>query len=156
MNDIKALEAKYKELGVEIKALKSAKAEEWPKYGDIYFVASDEYEQFTYVGDKVDCRFQKTGDIFRTKIEAIKERETRKTIAELRAQPGRKKFVVNDENYCIDSVFDDKRVEVNVLNYSNHGFASTYFESKQAVQAAIFKVGEERILAAAKWLAMGE
>jgi hypothetical protein len=160
MNDIKALEAKYKELGAEIEALKeSAKVKEWPQINDMYFTILNDGEIFcshAYNVATINNGSKLIGNIFRTKEDAEKELETRKTIAELRAQPGRKKFYLGAANYCVANTFGHNSVYVESLLDCNYGFASTYFESKQAVQAAIIKVGEARILAAAKWLAMGE
>jgi hypothetical protein len=159
MNDIKALEAKYKELGAEIEALKeSKKVKEWPQNGDEYFalLGNGNFYKHIYWSDNADYGYKAINNIFRTKEDAAKELETRKTIAELRAQPGRKKFLSNTNNICIDVAFDVCEVRVNYWGCVDRGFASTYFESQKAVEDAINTVGEARILAAAKWLAMGE
>jgi hypothetical protein len=158
MNDITALEAKYKELGAEIEALKSAKTKEWPQVGDKYSMVTTfgKIDTATYDEDIYDIDCKAIGNVFRTKEEATKELETRTTIAELRAQPGRKKFVVGVANFHLNAEFDHCIITIFISRTIDQGFASIYFESKQAVQEAINTVGEARILAAAKWLAMGE
>jgi len=159
MKDITALEAKYKELGAEIDALKSAKVKEWPQINDQYFTLLNDGKIFTAHIRNVDlitngCKA--IGNLFRTMAEATKELETRKTIAELRAQPGRKKFVDGEINYCVWVKLHGNLCIVDSYIGSDMGFASTYFESAEAAESAIKAVGAERILAASKWLSMGE
>lgn len=96
-----------------------------------------------------------TGNCFKTREQAKKELETRKVIAELRLCEGVKKFVPNN-NFCIEVDLEDFCIDFDYVYSHLQGFAQVYFESEQSVQNAIDKVGKDRILAAAKWLARGE
>jgi len=167
MTDITALESKLKlkatledaitVLISEIEALKSAKVKEWPQVGDVYFYISSAGMVLpsTWRDDNPDKDCAEIGNIFRTEAEATKELETRKTIAELRAQPGREKFVIGEYNHSL-SVDFKIGVDVNAFTTCDYGFASIYFDSAESVQSAIKAVGADRILAASKWLSMGE
>jgi len=158
MKDITALEAKYKELGAEIEALKSAKVKEWPQVGNVYFYISGNgmAQSSTWDNDSTDSGREAVGNIFRTMAEATKELETRKTIAELRAQPGRKRFLEDIRNFCIKVLPIRGTCTTEYFTETDCGFASTYFESEQAARNAIKAVGADRILSASKWISMGE
>jgi len=165
MKDITALEAKYssmleatKELGAEIEALKSAKVKEWPQVGDkYYFISGDGAMSYNlWNSHKLDWQRKALGNVFHTEEAVTKERETRKTIAELRAQPGRKKFCITKPNYCVKVQSSTDTCDADWFSGADLGFASTYFESAGAVESAIKAVGADRIITASKWLSMGE
>ena len=105
-------------------------------------------------GSGLDRMRQAMGNIFRTEEEAKHELETRKVIAELRAQPGRRAFVVDVANFCMDySTLEEKVLLSRNFNW-DVGWQQINFDTAEHRDAAILAVGEDRILAAMKW--MGE
>ena len=90
------------------------------------------------------------------KEEVISEVESRKVIAELRRQPGIKKFVIEEYNFCLRIDFWSGTISTDHWYSIDQGWQSVYFESAEAVLAAIKAVGKERIIKAAKWWAQGE
>ena len=160
MSDITSLEAKYKELGAEIRALKNRKrVKTWPQIGDLYFVilGNGEIEGYSWDNDNQDRSYKASFNIYSTVAKATKELETRKTIAELRAQPGRVKFIQSKRNWCIRVSHEiSSKVYADWFYNEECGFATVYFESKEAATKALYAVGMARIIAAYKWLSMVE
>lgn len=158
--NLTALEARYNELGEEIKRLKEAEsAKTWPNDGDAYWsVDSGRVAEFLWVNDEFDGLIAYIGNIFRTQEEAEKELEARKVVAELKRQPGAKKFSLGEDNWSFGVDLSTMRMS-NILTNAglcDDGWHSIYFDSKESCKAAIKAVGESRIIAAAKWFAMGE
>lgn len=153
---LRELEAKYKELGEEIERIKADSA--WPKSGDTYWVIGVRGQVFQGLcrNDSYDVDCVAIGNIFRTKEEVISEVESRKVIAELRRQPGIKKFVIEEYNFCLRIDFWSGTISTDHWYSIDQGWQSVYFESAEAVLAAIKAVGKERIIKAAKWWAQGE
>lgn len=156
--NLKELQAKYEELGLEIEKLKSAEDNSWPKTDDWYWLLDDcgEVIESRWDNDSVDQNRKSFGNVFRTKVYAQKQLEAMKVIIELKRQPGRKMFLVNSGNYCISVNLYQPEVYVGCKAHYEQGWQSIYFESSQAVENAINAVGHERILSAAQWLAMGK
>ena len=134
------------------------KAATWPNVGDTYFlITSDDIIFSSRWGEKpADRLCLATGNCFRTKAEAEKELEARKVIAELRRCAVARKFVVGKYNYGISCNLQTEVLEVNVWQCNASSFGQVYFETLDQARSAIQTVGAARIIAAAKWLAMGE
>ncbi len=154
---ITELEAKLSQLQQELDAIKNS-PKEWPQVGDYYwYVTSDGYlTDCSFSCDELDEGAESIGNMFQTREEAEAELHARLTIAKLRSQPGRKKFVVGEDNWCVDHInFESNEFGTDRCVKYNNGFASTYFESSEAAENAIKAVGADNILKAARWLAMG-
>jgi len=158
MNNLSALKEQYAKLGEEITKLQDKEDNVWPKVGEDYFFLSGNGEKCwaCWVGGAYDKLRQSIGNIYRSTEDLDKQLETLKVIAELRACEGRKSFVVDEANYCIVPDYEDRTVVVHTNYVSDCGWQSIYFNSQEAVQNAINKVGADRILAASTWLAMGK
>lgn len=131
----------------------------WPQRGDTYWAIYNdvEIESVCWLNDHVDRSRKAIGNIFRTQEEAEKQLEALKVVAELRSQPGRKKFVVGEGNWGIEINLVRGMPPKCILIYTYEtGWQSVYFDSKESVQAAINAVGVYRILAASKWFSQGE
>lgn len=155
---IAELESQLTAIQQELDKLKQADVEEtWPKIGDTYYCTTSggEIRRYTYDDEQFDKGAKSIGNMFRTEEEAEKELEARKVIAELHSQPGSRKFVVGEHNYAVDIDLEDFRIDVEHWERYYQGFGCTYFNTKKDVENAIKVVGEDRILAAAKWLAIG-
>ncbi len=158
MNKLAQLEAKYAELGAEIEKLKAEKTE-WPKVKDSYFAIDASgigVHLLKWCGDANDRGFLNIGNCFRTREEAEAERDARLVVAELKRQPGAKKFDPSGQMYGFKP-----NLKFNMLSYGrdfslNFSWYSTYFDSEESCKKAIVAVGEDRILKAARWWAMGE
>ena len=156
MENLKALEEKYAALGEEIAKLKTA-PKEWPQEGEeIWILCADRSRYEDSYTCHADKPYLNQGNLFRTEAEAIAERDARAVVAELRRQPGRKQFVVEDPNYGLRVDLYNDLVSDNNLYKLDASWNSIYFESEQATINAIKAVGEDRILKAARWWAMGE
>lgn len=155
MENLTALEEKYAALGEEIAKLKAA-PKEWPQEGDKVWLlcTSGEHYEDTYF--RLSCRnYLDQGSLFRM-YARYAERDARAVVAELRRQPGRKKFIAANNNYCLCVDLSDGEVFPDNLCGIDGGWHSIYFESEQATINAIKAVGQERIVKAARWWAMGE
>lgn len=159
MKELKEAKEAYAKLAEAIATMEAKQKDAtWPKDGDAYWRinGAGKVQQFRWNNDAEDTGAVSIGNVFRTESDAQKELETRKTIAEFRAQPGRVKFVWNYDNYCASVNTGHNNVRTNYFNSFDGGFASTYFDNPESAQAAINAVGEDRLLAASKWLSMGE
>ena len=155
---IAELENQLTAIQQELDKLKQVEVEEtWPKIGDTYhYVHEFGYTTFiTYDNDEYDLGAKAIGNMFRTEEEAEKEIEARKVIAELRSQPGSRKFVVGEDNHAVDVNLEDFKLDIEYWTTYCCGFGQVYFNTREDVENAIEVVGEDRILAAAKWLAIG-
>ncbi len=154
---ITELEAKLSQLQQELDELKNL-PKEWPQVGDYYWFVSaeDEPSRTVFDGCEFDSNKIAFGNMFQTREEAEAELHARLTIAKLRSQPGRKKFIPNKYNWTVEIDFSCPAITCCYWNNISGGFHSTYFESEEAVKNAIKAVGADNILKAARWLAMGE
>lgn len=155
---IAELESQLTAIQQALDKLKQVEVDEtWPKIEDTYwYVASNGVVEYTtYVDDESDNGAKSIGNIFRTEEAAEKELEARKVIAELRSQTGSRKFVVGEEQNNIDVDLEFGSVIADFSCDYARGFGQAYFDTEEDVKNAIKVVGEDRILAAAKWLAMG-
>jgi len=142
---IKDLEDQLAELK---KSLEVEEKAEWPQDGGRYYAINDDgsIDGVSWDGDEFDLGCQQIGNIFRTEEEAQAEVEARKVIAELRATEGRVEvFAASDVCYGLN-VSGMVDIEDGTFDF----FLA--WESQDAANAAIDKVGEERIIAAAKHL----
>lgn len=158
MNDLKALEQKYKELGEEIARQKAKQGENaWPCEGDTIFVlvSDGSIVESTYYAEDERPFMLSQGNLFRTREHAEKERNARAVIKELRDQPGRRNFIDNTSNHSLNyDSFGLHRIDTDTWNTIDGGWQSIYFNSLESCEAAIQKVGEDRILAAVEWLCL--
>lgn len=158
MTNLTQLCQRYEELGAEIRRFQEQEdAKNWPQVGDSYYTI-DTYGYVCIVeadGEHEDKGALSIGNVFRSQEHAEKEREAQRVVAELRRQPGRKSFEVYQQNYCVATSAVNQEVKVSCRDdHLSDGFGCVYFNSKEACQAAISAVGEDRILAAARWLAV--
>ena len=155
MNNLKELTRKYEELGKEIERLKDK--EEWPRNGDTAYVIDGGGVIYT-ISFHIDCHseYLKMGSVFRTKEEAEAKRDATLVVEELRRQPGARKFFVREWNYSLSINLMDEAVCGDAWRNIDEGWQSIYFHSHEAAVRAIEAVGKERILKAARYLAMGE
>lgn len=143
----------------EFKEFEDKKKEaDLPKEGDEYWYVAGNGRALPmlWCDDSDDERCLSLGNCFRTKEEAEKELEARKVIAELRQCKGARKFVSGKYNFSVSVRLNNMAVAVEYWEQAAGGFGQAYFETREQAEAAIQTVGVERILAAAKWLAMGE
>ena len=119
----------------------------WPKKGDKYwFIAHNGniiWDQ--YYNTLNDERLNEVGNFFKTEEEAKDTLEYLKVLHEL------KKLADNDktwdgENYHWQIDYDtfENKIDINAMIYSISGGAY-YFKSKESAQAAVEKIGEERL-----------
>ena len=148
------------ELALELTKVKVEQVEdEWPKVGDEYWYVTDHLLfpiTAIYEGTYVDKSRKSLDIVFRTKEEACAEIHARLVIADLRKQPGRKKFAVGEKNWCIAVDLEDDNVFPDCFVILEMGRASTYFISEEAARSALQAVGEDSILKASRWLSSGE
>ena len=158
MATIEELEARLAEMQAELEKLKSEKVAEWPKEGDEYWTIGTSGKPFAYEweDDEHDNGTMAIGHIFRTEEEAEAEIEARKVIAELCRQPGARRFVVGGNNWSVVYNFHNKALWACVWESEPPIQQSVWFESQESARAAIQAVGEERIIKAARWWALGE
>lgn len=151
-----ALKVQIDGLRKQVQAAEAEAAKKWPQHYDVYwYVTATGYilrEPF-YTDDAVDQQNLLNGNCFRTKEEALQEQEARKVMQELRNCEGRQPFKLNSSNYCIYLDYIS-----NSLKYYNDGNLRTTnscprFDTAASCEAAIAKVGEERVIAAIEWLA---
>lgn len=157
MNDLKALEQKYKELGEEIARQKAEQGENaWPCEGDTIFVlvSDGSIVESTYYAEDERPFMLSQGNLFRTREHAAKECNARAVIQKLRNQPGRRNFIADRNNYSIYYDLGMQRIDTNIWIVNDRGWQSIYFDSPQSLEVAIQKVEEERIIAAMKWLCL--
>ena len=158
MKTIEQIESQIAELQADLEALK-AQSKECQQQGDAYFHLSGigEIVQVVYDGLSFDSGSFAQGNAFRTKDEAETERDARAVVAELRKQPGRKKFAAWFRNYGIRCVLSSQRVcPSGYWSEEDSSWHHLYFDSNESARAAINAVGADRILKAAKWWACGE
>jgi hypothetical protein len=130
------------------------KQKPWPQVGDEYWiiVSVGNISYRVWGGNDFDLSCQSIGNIFRTEEEAKRELEARKVIAELRAQPGRRTFVGDKGNYCIEYCAKNSSVRCNSWWSIDSGWQQINFDTAEHCDAAVATVGEARILAAMKWM----
>ena len=115
----------------------------WPQIGDKYYYISDwDIEEEQFDDDGYDSRLQSIGNMFKTKEEAEFKREQLKVLHELEE--------LADDLSCdyhqrctIYYDFRSDKIEINPNIY--RVFSPFYFKSVQSAQAAINKIGEERL-----------
>lgn len=156
--EIEQLKEAIKAAEKKIQELESIKAvDEWPEIGDIYYAIDfGESTAYTFENDRVDNQFKAIGNIFKTQEEANAQLEALKVCHELRSQPGSKKFESRASNFYAYVGLDDESISWGVSYYGPSSFTQAYFDSEESCQAAINKVGKDRIIKSARWLAMGE
>lgn len=157
MTELEKIKAQIADLQKQIEEL-DATHKEWPQVGDSYWIVdgSGDVCMLTY-GDWIgDPGAFSQGNAFRTKAEAEAERDARAVVAELRKQPGRKKFVSGEDNSCLFVNINMLCVSTDCWSCTDNGWNSIYFESRESAQAAINAVGADRILKAARWCTMQE
>lgn len=155
---IEQLEAQLTALQAELNKLKNLEnSKNWPSDGEVYYCVTyyGKVNTVVFDDDHLDQGAKAIGNMFRTREEAEKELEARKVIAELRMQPGSKRFVVCGNNFCVGVDLKCLAVGVDYLGGIPQGFGQAYFYTEKDAENAIETVGSDRILAAAKWLAMG-
>ena len=157
MKAIEQIEAQIADLQKQVEALK-AKHKEWPQVDDAYWILNSNgvIEDWVFENDKTDKLWLSQGNAFRTQAEAEAERDARAVVAEVRKQPGRAKFDVDERNYYICVSFYNNDAYAEYCTDDASGFAAIFFDSEESVQAAIKAVGTDRILKAARWWACGE
>lgn len=155
MNDLKQLQQRYEELGAEIRRLSEQDDKNWPQIGERYYVirTNGDISESRFDNDLFDSATKSIGNVFRSQEHAEKEREALQVLAELRRQPGRKSFEYDVDNYFVEIRLSGG-LSVSVWRNNMAGFGQVYFNSHQACQSAIQAVGADRILAAARWLAV--
>ena len=129
---IKALEDKHKE------------EEEWPKEGDLYWfvdvrggICNKRWEN-----DLLDGDFFVSGNVFKTREEALFEIERRKVLHELRMM-GRP-FKSGEENWRFQ--LDGRNgLEVKYDLFYRVPYVDCYFDTKNEAREAVLKIGEHRI-----------
>lgn len=138
-----------------IAACKKEEADKvWPKHGEaMYYIAADGYVSMLSYHDGY-LFWLSQGSLFRTKEEAIKERECRAVVQELKMCEGVKRFVFNAANYAFTFGYD--ALEPRTSELVSCGWEDIYFTTPEQRDSAIKKVGADRIIAAMKWSAEGK
>jgi len=171
--NLQELEAKYAELKELInygrrqidkdleditKEIEKLKAEPkvWPQVGDRYwYITSDGEVKFAFNNSDWDKLLFAIGNCFRTREEAEAELDARKVVAELRRCEG---AVPYSKNGCVSTIYAN--LSNGIVQVATDTFGDSalhcFFEYREHASAAIAKVGKERIISAARWLAMRE
>ncbi len=126
----------------------------WPQEGDKCWILSSSGNTSEINYHHVLKSISDQGNLFRTKEDAIAERDTRTTITKFQCQPGARKFIPERLNHGIH--FEGCEVVRSYWASTSASFASAYFGDSGQLEAAIVNVGEDRILAAMKWRELGE
>lgn len=154
MTKLDELKAAYDELGAKIKEMEEA-PKEWPQKGDKYFcLGPDGSVQTYYFNAPLDQGCLAIGNVFRIREEAEAELDARKVIAELRQCEGARAFTNARQNWSI--IASSTRLVIRDWEMDFMGWGNAYFDSKETCKAAIIKIGQARIIAAARWLACRE
>lgn len=114
---------------------------------DGYFVVDTD----GYIGKEVECGeacddwYYLSGNYFRTEEEAEEYKESLIVYNELKAYAEPDDAVWNgiEDHWCVK--YDHLAEKINVDNWKVCKFVNLYFKSKEAAQAAIEAVGEERV-----------
>lgn len=156
MTEIEQLKQELAAMQEKLNKLEKAEqSKDWPQINDIYWVpvfSDASPSDYEYTSDRVDECFKKHGMLFRTKHEAADILDAFAVLAELRRQPGRKLFVLNEWNYCIIISAKTNILSTEAWKTDHVGWQSIYFDSEQSTKAAIAAVGADRILKAEKIL----
>lgn len=158
MTNLTELKKQYEALGKEIAKLKeSVTTDKWPQVGDEYWYVYEDGSGVDYMitrsfGEgKKDSAMLAIGNCFRIREEAEAERDARLVVAELKRQPGAKRFT--PDCYSV-FIYDNFEPFASITDRPN-AFGQAYFDSYESCRNAIAAVGEDRILKAARWWAMG-
>lgn len=155
------LEQRMAAVEAELAAIKAEilKKDEWPKVGDKFFYINLKatVESFIYRDDFIDKGLKLLNNLFHTEQEAEAELKARKVIAELRQCNGYRPFILHSNNYCLD-VSLETPICINITHgiIKDSGWQSIYFKSTDTAETAIEKIGRDRIIKTARWLAMRE
>lgn len=149
MDDIKC------EFNVELEALKKAELI-WPQLGDKYWTISPfgRVIELCWNNFNTDVGCQTIGNFFRTEAEATMQLEALKVITELRNCEGSRPFIVGTPNHCFGVNLNTMSMCCDAWTERDCGWQSIYFESKNTAENALGKVGVQRVINAAYWLAM--
>lgn len=159
MNIVTELEQKLKEtleltekLKKEIEEAKNVPTFGWEPKDDeeFYWVRASGCITSDYWSN--DNNLKSMGNYFKTWSQAQDYVDALKVIAELRKQPGRKKFVRGEDNwalamYDMSLVGGTRTITISLTQYSSYmiSFGQVFFDSQESAQAAINVIGEERI-----------
>lgn len=159
--NLKELEEKYIALGEEIAKLKIKEtSKEFPQNGNYFWFVSNwstnTVDYYGFDNDATDQHLQSIGNFFQYEEQALAEYETLKVIQELKNCEGSRKFVVNDENYCLEYVSETEYIIVDYWYTTIKGVFDIYFDTEDAARSALDKVGRQRIINAIKWRAQGD
>lgn len=125
----------------------------WPKKGDRYWntLFPETYSRWDNV--TVEQNWLSLGLLHRTQEDAQAHHDLLKVVQELRECDGFRPFVVGRQNYCFyyntkrDAVESDHWAELEL------GWEHLYYETKEQRDAALSKVGYDRMHKAMKWAA---
>jgi hypothetical protein len=128
----------------------------WPQEGDECWVVwgDGSIEKILFHNHTNNVLAQ--GNLFCTKKEVIAESNARAVIAEFQRQPGARKFDKLKINHYVVAREASETLYCSDSHSFCYGFASTYFDTAEQLNAAITAVGEDRILAAMKWRELEE
>lgn len=156
---IDQLEQMAKDIKDEIAVMKAKTSDKkWPEMGDTYHcIGSDgRLASYGYADDNIDRGMKNIGNCFKSEKEAQAQRDAMKVIAELRSCNGVYPFIVDGKNYCVVVHLKNSTTHAAHQYVADCGWQSIYFISQYHAEAAILMVGSERIIKAARWLAMRE
>lgn len=127
--------------------LEALQESEWPQTGDNYYYIAGNGEvvksQFNSEFD-YDCDSLEFGNCFKTKEEAEFKREQLKVLHELEElADDDQKWDGKNGHYII--VYDHENNEIALWDYQIFHPHSLCFKSKESAQAAIDKIGEDRL-----------
>lgn len=137
----KGYEALFKEVVNEM----IKKITTWPQIGDKYYYISDwDIEEEQFDDDGYDSRLQSIGNMFKTKEEAEFKREQLKVLHELEElADDDQEWDGNHHHFTIKYLH---HVNTFIIDYRiTDQYCQFYFKSYESTQAAINKIGEERL-----------
>lgn len=139
----KGYEALFKEVVNEM----IKKVTTWPQIGDKYYYISDwDIEEEEFDDDGYDSRLQSIGNMFKTKEEAEFKREQLKVLHELEELADDDQIdAYKNYHYMLIYDFDKSAVKIDDIVCAGFMYGTHYFKTKESAQAAINKIGEERL-----------
>lgn len=149
---MRAIQISDAEWDAVVEFLKNRRKEEekkWPQEGDRYYCieSAGNIEDYFYEGSPIDDEICRIGNIFRTEEEAEFKLEQLKVLHELEEladddQPWDK----NNSHYNIAYEYEDNNIRIESWKHYQTSPIKYYFKSHESAQAAIDKIGEDRLI----------
>lgn len=120
----------------------------WPQKGDKYWYIRYDNTVDRTVWDNMTEEFQmlEIGNAFRTQEEAEFKTEQLKVLHELEQLADDDQIdAYNDYHYMLMYDFDESAVKINGIVCAGFMYGTHYFKTKKSAQAAIDKIGEDRL-----------